>query len=105
MQIPQSRSLKAGARSSFYLQFPTVSPSDRSDTLSYSRVEVESYLPSGWNLEETKGSYDPKKACWRISVQDVSEFVSTLAVDQTAADKLGRIPALRAAIDRLVRRL
>ncbi|MCP4203797.1 MAG: hypothetical protein GY769_17905 [bacterium] len=82
-----------------------MSPSDRGGSLSYSRIELESYLPSGWSLEEAEGAYEIKKRRWRISVQDVSELVSTLAVDQKAADKLGRIPALRAAIDRLVRRV
>lgn len=82
-----------------------MSGTKRSGSLFYSPIEVESYLPPGWNLEETDGSFEPARGCWQISVQDVSELVSTLAVDQSAADKLGRIPALRDAIERLVRKL
>ena len=72
--------------------------------LAYSSIEIRSYLPSGWNLQQPEGSFEPDKGRWRIEVQDVSELASTLAVDQKQADELGRIPALRAAIDRLVRK-
>lgn len=72
--------------------------------LAYSTIEVRSYLPPGWNLQESEGSFEPKRRRWQIEVQDVGELVSTLAVDQKQADKLGRIPALRAAIDQLVRK-
>lgn len=93
-----------GADRRFCLQSFPVSQSNGSDSFSYSPIEVESYLPSGWSLEETDGTYEPKKRCWRIAVQDVSELVSPLEVDEKTVAKLGRIPALRAAIDRLVRR-
>ena len=75
-----------------------------SPALSYSSVELESYLPSGWSLEEPTGSYEPDRKQWRVAVQDVCEMVSTLAVELDDADRLGRIPALQAAIDKLYRR-
>lgn len=73
--------------------------------LSYSSIEVRSYLPPGWNLEQAEGTFEERRRCWQIEVQDVSELVSTLEVNQKQAEKLGRIPALRAAIDQLVRKL
>ena len=82
-----------------------VSPVDTDTPLHYSPIEVRSYLPSGWNLEEAEGSYDERKRRWRIRVQDVSELDSHLTVEAKSVEKLGRIPALRAAIDRLVRKL
>lgn len=69
---------------------------------SYSAIEVRSYLPPGWMLETEEGRSEP--GGWSIDVQDVSELVSTLVVPDREADRLGRIPALRAAIDRLVRK-
>ena len=74
------------------------------DPLDYSAIELNSYLPSGWSLEAEEGEYLAAKGRWQIDVQDVSELVSTLAVDRSEAEKLGRIPALRAAIDRLYRK-
>ena len=79
--------------------------SQTNSNLSYSTLELQSYLPAGWNLESADGEYEAGRERWRISIQDVSELVSTLAVNQQDADRLGRIPALRAAIDRLVRKL
>lgn len=83
----------------------TVSTPDRSGDLSYSTIELESHLPSGWSLEAVEGSYDPKRQRWRIAVQDISELVWTLVVDRKEAELLGRIPALRAAINRLERKV
>ena len=82
-----------------------MSTSDRSGALSYSTIELESYLPPGWNLEAAEGSYEPKRQRWQIAVEDVSKLLWTLVVDRKEADQVGRIPALRAAIDRLERKL
>lgn len=82
-----------------------MSTSDRSGALSYSTIELESYLPPGWNLEAAKGTYDPKRQRWQIAVQDVSKLLWTLVVDRKEADRLGRISALQAAFDRLERKL
>ncbi len=89
----------------FCLESVIMSTSDRSSTLSYSTIELQSYLPPGWNLETDQGTYEPKRQRWQIAIQDGSELVSTLIVDQKEADRLGRIAALRAAIDRLERRV
>ncbi len=75
-----------------------------SQPLAYSTIEVNSYLPSGWNLESAEGRYLAAQQSWQIEVQDVAELVSSLIVTQAEARKLGRIPALRAAIDRLYRK-
>jgi len=71
--------------------------------LSYSALEIESYLPSGWTLEEREGVYASGEKRWQVTVQDISEVVRVLAVSDQEATELGRIPALRRAIDRLYR--
>lgn len=71
--------------------------------LAYSTIEVQSYLPSGWSLEDPEGTYSGSQQCWQVEVQDVSEFIRTLEVTAKDAARLGRIPALRNAIDRLYR--
>lgn len=83
---------------------PLMPTTGSNSDLAYSSIEIRSYLPPGWNLQQPEGSFESQKRRWEIEVQDISELVSTLAVDQKQADMLGRIPALRAAIDRLVRK-
>lgn len=78
--------------------------SQASTDLSYSPIEVHSYLPPGWNVEQDEGHFDDRRQRWSIDVQDVSELVSKLEVKVKDADRLGRIPALRAAIHALVRK-
>jgi hypothetical protein len=71
--------------------------------LSYISDEVKSYLPSGWSLVENAGRWDAKRATWTIRVLDVADQDWPLAVKAADADKLGRMPALKVAMDRIYR--
>ena len=74
------------------------------DTLSYTETEIRSYLPSGWNLaEEGVGSFDAKKKVWRTMVIDNVEFDWPVEVAGADAASLGRLEALRRAMDRVYR--
>ncbi len=71
--------------------------------LSYITAEIQSYLPSGWSLAESAGRWDPKKATWTIKVLDIADQDWPIAVKAKDAEKLGRMPALKQAMDRVYR--
>lgn len=71
--------------------------------LSYTETEIRSYLPTGWNLSEGTGAWDPKKKVWRTMVLDNVEFDWPVEVTPDEASSLGRIEAMRKAIDRVFR--
>ncbi len=69
----------------------------------YTALEVRSYLPSGWNLLAGEGAWRAEEGTWTIAVQDIAEQEWPLEVSARDAESLGRIPALKSAIDRLYR--
>ena len=71
--------------------------------LSYVPNEIKSYLPSGWSLAEDAGRWDAKKSTWTIRVLDVADQDWPVAVKSADADKLGRMRALKVAMDRVYR--
>lgn len=73
--------------------------------LHYTQLELESYLPSGWNLdpERPEGEYDPKKRRWRTTVYDGLDLSWPLEVEAEGAARKGRLPALAEAMDHAVR--
>jgi hypothetical protein len=72
--------------------------------LSYTETEIRSYLPTGWSLtEDGPGAWDPKKKVWRTMVIDNVEFDWPVEVKTDEASSLGRLEALRKAIDRVFR--
>jgi hypothetical protein len=74
------------------------------EPLRYTETEVRSYLPSGWSLiGDPAGSWDPKKNVWRATVVDNVDFDWPIAVGAGDASSLGRLEALRRAMDRVYR--
>lgn len=74
------------------------------ETLSYTETEIRSYLPTGWGLtEDGVGSFDAKKKVWRTMVIDNVDFDWPVEVKPSEVDSLGRLEALRKAIDRVFR--
>ena len=71
--------------------------------VSYLPQEIRSYLPTGWNLASETGRFDAKKGQWQITVVDGAENEWPLEVASKDTDKVGRIPALRRAMDQLYR--
>jgi len=72
-------------------------------SLTYVPDEIKSYLPSGWSLIDEAGRWDPKRATWTIRVLDVADQDWPVAVKAADAEKLGRMAALKLAMDRVYR--
>jgi hypothetical protein len=72
--------------------------------LTYTETEIRSFLPTGWSLaEDGPGAWDAKKKLWRTMVIDNVDFDWPVEVLPDAAASLGRMEALRQAIDRVFR--
>jgi len=76
-----------------------------SDPLSYSRQELQSYLPTGWNLAEIHdtGSWDGDEASWVVLVRDNGGLTWPLKINESDVQKIGRLDALRESAGRLFR--
>jgi hypothetical protein len=74
------------------------------ERLRYTENEVRSFLPSGWDLVgDAEGTWDEKKKTWRATIIDNVDFDWPLAVPASDASKLGRMEALRRAMDQVYR--
>lgn len=75
------------------------------ETLQYTETEIRSFLPSGWDLlgKPLQGAWDAKKNLWRATVLDNVDFDWPVEVKADEASKLGRLEALRTAINRVYR--
>lgn len=72
--------------------------------LHYTETEIRSFLPTGWDLiGGAQGAWDPKKKTWRATVLDNVDFDWPLEVRAAEAAKLGRLEALRQALNRVYR--
>lgn len=75
-----------------------------SETLQYTETEIRSFLPTGWDvIGSQQGSWDDKKKVWRATVLDNVDFDWPVEVEAGEASKLGRLEALRQAMDRVYR--
>lgn len=71
------------------------------EPLQYTETEIRSFLPTGWDLiGDPHGTWNPKKKLWRGTVIDNVDFDWPIDVTAAEATKLGRLEALRQAIDR-----
>lgn len=73
------------------------------DDISYMETEVLSHLPSGWDLVDGAGAWDGDREAWVIRVIDEVDFDWDVAIRPDKAEKLGRMEALRQAMDRVQR--
>jgi hypothetical protein len=71
--------------------------------LSYTTIELESYIPTGWALASGDPTWDAKKGALRVRLIDGAELDWELVVPKADADQHGRIEALRRAVDKLDR--
>ena len=71
--------------------------------LAFTRYELESLLPSGWGLLDATGSWDGRRKRWTGQLRDPADNDWPLSVSAASAVRLGRLEALRLAIDRLYR--
>ena len=77
--------------------------SDLLPPLSYTDVELDSYLPSGWVLADLEPRWNDDKGAFHVKVIDGSELEWDLWGPKADADRHGRIEALRLAVDKLDR--
>jgi hypothetical protein len=74
------------------------------EPLSYTEVEIKGVLPSGWSLlAESPGTWDAGKETWTARVLDNVDFDWPVAVKAAEAARLGRIEALKRAMDKVYR--
>ena len=71
--------------------------------LSYTAVELDSYLPAGWILARQEPRWDAEEGAFHVQVIDGSGLDWDLWVPKAEADRHGRIEALRRAVDELDR--
>ena len=71
--------------------------------ISYTDVELDSYLPAGWVLADAAPRWDDDKGAFHVKVIDGSELGWDLWVPKADAERNGRIEALRRAVDKLDR--
>jgi len=73
--------------------------------LNYNLVEIQSYLPTGWNLVdiEDPGHWDQKKRSWEVEVHDGADMAWTVRVPAELASKSGRLEALRQSMNKVYR--
>ena len=70
----------------------------------YSEIELASFLPPGWRVADAgAGRWDRKKNRWTIEVLDGCAMDWELSVVAGDVGRVGRIEALRAAVDQLHR--
>lgn len=71
-----------------------------SEELFYTDDELESYLPSGWNLAPSDDDgWDPQEEEFRLTVLDEVDHDWPVKVSAAEAEKAGRLEALRQAME------
>lgn len=75
-----------------------------SEPLSFLPIELKSYLPSGWGLtDDAGGHWDARRMTWSVEVYDSADNTWTVKITGAEAQKLGRLGALKQAVDVLYR--
>ncbi len=75
-----------------------------SNRLTFTDVEIRSYLPSGWGIRPNRaGVWDAGKSTYQIEVYASTDNLWPLKVTGQAAAASGRLEALRLSVDKLYR--
>ncbi len=73
---------------------------DTATRLTYTDVELRSYLPSGWGIRRgAAGRWDAAKGEWKIEVYDPADNVWPLVVAGRNASSKGRLEALQHGVE------
>ncbi len=76
-----------------------------SNRLTFTDLELRSYLPSGWGIQPPGTStLDASKQAYEIAVHDSTDNVWPLRITGKDAAEKGRLEALRSSVDRLYKR-
>ncbi|MFN7940693.1 MAG: hypothetical protein U0X73_03795 [Thermoanaerobaculia bacterium] len=72
--------------------------------VTYTSAEIRGFLPSGWGIVgEAAGRWNAAEGVWSLEIYDGADNTWTLRVEGHAASGQ-RLPALAAAVDRVVRK-
>lgn len=75
-----------------------------SNRLTFTEIEIRSYLPSGWGIgPQGTGTWNAGKSTFELEVYDPAENLWPLAVTGKSAAASGRLEALKASVDKLYR--
>jgi len=79
---------------------------DETSSIRYTREEILSYLPTGWNLFDPAetGAWDAAETVWRLRVRDGAGVDWQVEVQPSEARELGRLEALRRSLAEIARR-
>jgi hypothetical protein len=76
-----------------------------SNRLTFTDIEIRSYLPSGWGIRPNGAStWDARDATYKIEVYDSADNVWPLEITSKAAAAQGRLAALKSSVDLLYRK-
>lgn len=76
-----------------------------SNRLTFTDIEIRSYLPSGWGIRPNgTGTWDAGNSTYKIEVYDSTDNLWPLKVTGKEAAAQGRLPALKASVDLLYRK-
>lgn len=76
-----------------------------SNRLTFTDIEIRSYLPSGWGIRPNHpATWDPGKSTYQIEVYDSTDNLWPLQITGKAAAASGRLEALRLSVDKLYRK-
>ena len=81
-------------------------PMNTNEELSYSDIEIRSYLPTGWSLptEEEGDRWNAKRRSWTVTLIDGTDLEWRLEVSLAEVETRGRMEALRRATRKAVLR-
>lgn len=75
-----------------------------SNRLTFTEIEIQSYLPSGWGIRPHRaGTWNAGKRTYEIEVYDLADNLWPLQVTGKEAAAHGRLEALKQSIGRLYR--
>jgi hypothetical protein len=96
-----ARSARLGRRPFLRQDSPIMAESNR---LTFTDIEIRSYLPSGWGIRPQRAStWDAAKGTYEIEVYDPADNSWPLKVTGKDAAASGRLEALKASVDVLYR--
>ncbi len=73
--------------------------------LSYTELEIRSYLPSGWGIQpDSAPRWNAARGVWAIDVYDGADNIWAVEVKADETSRGDRLAALKASFDRLQRK-
>lgn len=75
-----------------------------SNRLTFTDIEIQSYLPSGWGIRTHRtGTWNAARGAYEIEVYDPADNLWPLRISGKEAAAHGRLDALKKSVDQLYR--